>query len=407
MEARIIAAALQSKEAWENVQRYIEEGDFSEKGRRILEEVALYYSRDHEATSADSEIILNRINRTLPSEKQAEQFRVAIGAMAEMEVSASNTSFEFLELKRDNAGTKLARAIQACLPREEVDEALAEFTKLSQATTLNSAPRVALDLEALFSGRLVEARRYKLLPGILNQAIGGGVTRGDSIVIFGRPNAGKSTFAINAANGFVKQGLRVVYIENEDSDVRTTKRIVRRLIERPQSWCEDNAEEATWRAAEAGIDRFYLHKLTPGTTQEVDAICNDLRPDVLIVNQIRGMAHGIAGKSLTAAMEKIAVLNRNIGQKYSMILCQVTQANANKKDNDGNVIDKPILYMEDIDSSLTGVPGAADFVFGIGTSRELKSMNRACISICKSKDDGDGEHFFVSVDPDIGKVISK
>lgn len=407
MEARIIAAALQSKEAWENVQRYIEEGDFSEKGRRILEEISVYYSRDPEATSADSEIILNRINRTLPSEKQAEQFRVAIGAMAEMEISASNTSFEFLELKRDNAGTKLARAIQACLPREEVEESLGEFTRLSQATSLGTSKRVSLDLFSLFSGTLEGAEKYKLLPGILNKAIGGGVTRGDSIVIFGRPNAGKSTFAINAANGFVKQGLEVVFIENEDSDVRTTRRIVRRLIERPQQWCEDNPEETTWRATEAGIDRFHLFKLTPGTIQEVDAICNDLRPDVLIVNQIRGMAHAITGKTLTSAMEKVAVLNRNIGQKYNMILLQVTQANANRKDHDGNVIDKPILYMEDIDSSLTGVPGAADFVFGVGTSRELKSMNRACISICKSKDDGDGEHFFVSVDPDIGKVISK
>ena len=407
MEARIIAAALQSKEAWENVQRHIEEGDFSEKGRRVLEEISRFYSRDPEASMADHTIILSRISRTLPSEKQVEQFQVALEAMVSLDVSPGNVSQEFLELKRDNAGAKLARAIQACLPREEVEEALVKFTELSEATTLSTNSRVSLDIHALFSGTLEGAEKYKLLPGILNKAIGGGVTRGDSIVIFGRPNAGKSTFAINAANGFVKQGLEVVFIENEDSDVRTTKRIVRRLIERPQSWCEENPEETTWRATEAGIDRFHLFKLTPGTIQEVDAICNDLRPDVLIVNQIRGMAHAITGKTLTSAMEKVAVLNRNIGQKYNMILCQVTQANANRKDHDGNVIDKPILYMEDIDSSLTGVPGAADFVFGIGTSRELKSMNRACISICKSKDDGDGEHFFVTVDPDIGKVISK
>ena len=406
MEASIIGACLNSREAYEYVQSYIEDGDFSERGRRILDEIASYYRRDESAGSADPGIILSRISRGLPSEKLGEQFRVALGSMAETELSPANVAYEFLELKRDNAGARLARSIQACKPREETEEALDTYSELMQATALSGAQRVELDIESLFAGQLEAAEKFEMLPGVLNKAIGGGVTRGDSIVVFGRPNAGKSTFCINAANGFVRRGLTVVFAENEDSDVRTTRRFVRRLIEKPQAWCEEFPAETAQLARERGLDRFHYYKLTPGTLGELDAICNRVRPDVLIVNQIRGIALAMPG-SITPNMEKVAAGIRAIGQKYNVILIQVTQANAGKKDKDDNVIDKPVLRMEDIDSSLTGVPGAADFIFGIGYMEGWREAGKSCVTITKSKDEGDGKHFFLRVDKGIDKVYSK
>ena len=130
------------------------------------------------------------------------------------------------------------------------------------------------------------------------------------------------------------------------------------------------------------------------------------KPDVLIVNQIRGIALAMPG-SLTPNLEKVAAGIRAIGQKHNVILMQVTQANAGKKDNDDRVIDKPVLRMEDMDSSLTGVPGAADFIFGVGYMEGWREAGRSCITIVKSKDEGDGKSFNVRVDKATEKVFSK
>lgn len=371
----------------------------------MYQEIARYYDRDPGAKRADADIILSRIIRSLPSDKIAEQFEAAMDAITAIEVSPGNIAYEFLELRRETVGTKLARAIEVGEELNEVFRLHEEYGELLDASEIGTSAEVDLDLYELFAERLVDTAKTPLLPGVINDLIGGGLRPGDTVVVFGRPNAGKSLFTINAASGFVRRGLRVLYVENEDSKERTLSRFVRRLIEKDISWCLKHPEDAKHRAIDAGREQFHLYKLTPGSPQEIEALVRRVQPDVLIVNQLRGIANSMPGK-ITPNMEKAAVAIRNIGQRHDLITLMVTQANANHKDRNGNVVDKPILYMEDIDSSLTGVPGATDFIIGVGTSRELRKNHMAALTIAKSKEQGDGEHAYVGIIPEIDKITS-
>lgn len=406
MESKVLAAVARNRSAYEYVRGFVRQDDFSERGWRIWEEIDSYYLRDSGAKSVDLDLIYSRIARTLPSDKIAAQFETVLDSMESMEVSPENIAYEFLELRRDVVGSKLARSIEAATDREQLFELHEEYGELLDATEIGTNEEVDIDLYELFADRLSEGSKVPLLPGVVNDLIGGGFRPGDTSIVFGRPNAGKSLFTINAASGFVRRGYRVLYIENEDSRERTLSRFVRRLIEQDEEWCLANPEQAKQEALSRGRDLFHLYKLTPGTPSEIEALVRKIQPDILIVNQIRAIAHEMSGK-LTQNLEKAQIAIRNIGQRYDLITMVVTQANANHKDKDGNIIDKPIMYMEDIDSSLTGIPGATDYIFAVGTSRDLRRNHMGVITIAKSKSKGDGEHAYVGVLPEIDKLTSE
>lgn len=400
MENRILASVVQSREAYEYVESFVRESDFSPRGWRIWQEITSFYDRDGRANRADVKIIGKRIARTLPTEKMAQPFYVALDALTAADVSPKNIAQEFLELRRGAVGDRLAQAIITNADSQKLAELHEEYGTLLQAAELRDDHRVDLSKVPDLS-----QNKIRVLPGILNHAIGGGVHRGDTIVLFGRPNAGKSLCLINMAVGFLHQGLRVMHIENEDGVERIRRRIQRRMLQQPDEWFNEHPEEAGTMLADGGIDRYGLFKLTPGTPRHIRSMVKQFQPDVLLVNQIRGIASSMPGK-ITQNMENAQVAIRNIGQEFDLITVSVTQAHAPRKDSDGNVIEKAILWQEDIDQSLTGVPGACDFIFGYGVTRDLRENKTAVISVCKSKDKGDGEHFYVGVDPSIDKLLS-
>ena len=405
MEAQILASIAKDRSAYEYVRAFVQDTDLSERGKRIYDEIVHYYTRDPNAEHVDLDIILSSIARGLPSPKMVEQFEVAIDNIAAMDVSAANITHEFLELRRENVGHRLARSIESG-DRAGLYELHEEYGELLDATEIGTEREVDIDLFELFAERLSDGAKSPLLPGVLNQVLGGGLRPGDTVVVFGRPNAGKSLFTINAVVGFINRGLRVLFIENEDSRERTLSRFVRRLIEQDIEWCKQHPEEAAQLAKAAGRERFHLYKLTPGTPNEIEALVRKVKPDVLIVNQIRAVAHNMSGGKLTPNLEKAQIAIRNIGQRYDLITFVVTQANAPYKDHHGNVVEKPIMYMEDIDSSLTGVPGATDFIIAVGTSRALREHNTVVLNVAKSKEGGDGQHVYAGVIPEIDKLTS-
>src|SRR5690606_32666023 len=69
----------------------------------------------------------------------------------------------------------------------------------------------------------------KVYPESLNNKLDGGAAGGDHIVVFARPEAGKSAWVINAMGGFARQGAPGLYIGNEDRKDRIEGRIISNL----------------------------------------------------------------------------------------------------------------------------------------------------------------------------------
>lgn len=404
-EQKVLAAILHTRESYNRLTKYLDPADFTAAGNLLLSMVKEYYEADQAAAAVDVAVLADKIKRALPSAKQAEAILDILRSL-KPEISSANVAQDYLELKRQGAGDKLAAAIGARRQPADIAALAERFNELRTATELDSEPEeyIEADWRKLIEGELDERTKIKLLPGALNQRIGGGVRRGDCIVLFGRPNSGKSLFCINAASGFISQGLRVLWIENEDRGNKTKMRFGRRLIQLSDSQMRADVEQAATDIQAKGGDRFIYASLTPGTLQEVESLVRATKPDVFIVNQIRNLS--MKAESFTRQLDLAAQKCRSLGKKYGCVSVLVTQAHAPANGNDGYAKDKPVLYMEDVDSSRTGLAASADVMIGYGTSHDLRSNLMACINLAKNKY-GPEEHFYCKVDIAIDKLISQ
>jgi len=224
--------------------------------------------------------------------------------------------------------------------------------------------------------------------------------RGHCVIVFGRVEMGKSLNAINAAAGFVSQGLKVLFVENEDTLADTHRRFQQRLLRRSREWITDNVKKAEQMAKKRGIDRFILTD-SPTSPRALEAAVMAQEPDVLVVNQLRHLGRDGDVSTLDALAKNV----RNIGKKHNCLTYLITAAKEGESAN-GDVREKTHLQIGDVYGSKTGIPGAADLLIGWGSSDSLKEQRTAVMSICKNKlvDNGGHGAFYVSVNPDTGFV---
>lgn len=116
----------------------------------------------------------------------------------------------------------------------------------------------------------VGTREYKRLDtgiGELNRVLGGGLVPGSLVLISGEPGIGKSTIIIQAASNIADRGGKVLYVSGEESDEQIKLR-----ADRVCGNLSDNI--------------FVL----PETNMEnVEAVCENIRPDFLIIDSIQTM----------------------------------------------------------------------------------------------------------------------
>jgi hypothetical protein len=404
LEQKVLSSILHSRGAYERIRKFLDPKDFSASGWAIGGQIEEFYKQDPLAKSVDTEVLCGRISRAMASSKQSDMLSDIVRNLKK-ELSSDNTAQEYLELKRQVAADRFAAAVGARSPQKTIDALAEEYETLRRATALDTEPaeHIEDDWQKLIEGELDERTKIRILPGALNTLVGGGLRRGDSVVLFGRPNSGKSLFCINASAGFIKQGLKVLWIENEDRGNKTKLRFGRRLIGWSDSQMRANPAKAAELLRGSGAERFIYASLTPGTPLEVESLVAEHGPDVFIVNQIRNL--NAKAEGFTRQLDLLAQKMRSIGKKYNALVISVTQAHAPSNDQTGMARDKPILYMEDVDSSRTGIAASADVMIGYGTSRDMRASKMALINVCKNKN-GPEEHIHCSVDIEIDKLIS-
>jgi len=220
--------------------------------------------------------------------------------------------------------------------------------------------------------------------------------RGDNIIVFGPTEIGKSLFVVNLEACFLAQGLRVGHFENEEPSERHNLRLISRLTEKTKSELYDPTQWEAIRATltKKGYPGYTVIDMAPGSVEEIRTICQDLRLDVVVINQMRNLAS--KAESRTNQLEQIATGIRNIGKECSVLPVSVTQAGASS-------FGKSVLNRGDIDSSNVGIPGQADLIIGINATEEQEAQGIRCISTPKNKS-GNKTPFFCHFDTLLSKV---
>lgn len=398
-ERSILSASIQSREAFNKIEGHVQEGDLTEQGKVIFHHIREYYDADPGATTVDGEILSRAVGRTLSNPKHRETFEGLIKALAETPSSPANVVKDFIGVKLEAIGSRIAAKLAAGESADSVTGLMDEYqdwVSTDQLEEEDDKVSIGISAEEL-TNVYTDDSLIQVYPRALNERLDGGILRGHHVLVFARPEMGKTLFLVNSMFGFIRQGLKVLYVGNEDPLQDIKLRMLCRLNQWTKYDVLDQLELATTQAADLGADRVVWARLTPGTPREIEGLVVEHKPDVLLIDQLRNL--NMREDNFVRQLEKAANAVRQIGKRHNCAVISVTQAG-------DSATGKAVLEMGDVDNSNTGIPGACDIMIGIGATSEDEAAGRRVLSLPKNKRSGKHEFFPVAVDPQISKIRS-
>lgn len=398
LDAQILNACIEDRKAYERVKGHIDGKDFTPPVKFWWQVLVEYYSRDRAATMADRAVIGTIGAQRISNPKHRDSIMGIISNTGN--VSVPNVVSAVLGLRRYNAAAEFAAAAMAGddgKAREALDEVTDLWATDSLGAVEGGEQQYAVSVEALFDTIGTE-RRIPILPLALNERIGGGVMEGHNILVFGRTEVGKSTFAINMAAGLVRKGHRVLYVGNEDGINALKGRFLCRLTGR--KWAEveaDKSEAIRLFRERGGEDNLSLVHMQPGSIGQIATAIERFSPKFVFVDQIRNLSSGEA--DLTPRLEANATKFRNLVSNAGVVGVGIAQARDASQSHNA---EPPIwLSTGDIADSRVGLPSQMDLILGIGGNSDMLSRHQRSISLCKNKlasDEKSREGFIVEFD---------
>jgi archaellum biogenesis ATPase FlaH len=384
-DAQLLAAALQCRSAFDKFAPHIEKADLTPPAGFWYDIVREWYARDPQAKSIDKTVLVEMGKKRITNEKHVDGL---LGFMSDLPEAPSpdNVAQVVLELKRYNVGMQLAAAIG----RQDV-RAIAglhkQFGDLLAQTELRKAAQWedAVSWEEL-DDKVGDKKRIPIAPRVVNRRAGGGALPGHHILIYGRPEAGKSTMAINMTHGFLYTGQRALYVGNEDNINVLKKRMRNRLTGLTDAEIAPNPERANKLAREREREHggeLMMRHLHRGDVGSLEQAIEEFEPTVLILDQIRNLESRAGKESKVEKMEQVAIDVRRVLSTYGLVGVSVTQAN-DRTERHGQK--SPIwLGLGDVDSSRTGLPGQVDLALGLGADTEMLERGQRACSFAKNK----------------------
>jgi archaellum biogenesis ATPase FlaH len=404
-EKNIVASIVRNRGSWEKVKDVIDpKQEFSPEGTLIWDLASKYYQLDKEAGYCDVEILKSQIDRSIGSNKLASLLGNILDTLPD--VSAVNVANELLALRRHAVGLRLSTRLGLGGSGSEIQELIDSWTKLVAAENvdadlaLEDQTTVGVPIERLLTTTLSSKNLIQVYPKILNDRLDGGVLRGHHILIFARPEMGKTLVAINMVAGFLAQNLKVLYIANEEPAEDTLLRLGTNLSGMNKYEIRDNPKKAQGLIDKRSGGLFTIAPLAPGNFSQIDSLARKYTPDVVVLDQLRNI--DTRNDNRTQALEANATAARNLGKRRNALVVSVTQAG-------DSASGRRVLSMGDVDGSNTGIPGQCDIMVGVGADDAMVAQNMRMFSFPKNKRGGPLSHepFTAWIDPSLSRILEQ
>jgi archaellum biogenesis ATPase FlaH len=392
-EVKLLGAVLHDRKTFAVLDKFISSSDLSDRGQVVYAEIQRWYETDSEATSCDAEVLAERIISQHP--KHEAVFRAILDRS--VPVSSKNILGSFLEFKAKAVGSQLIQALAAGDSRK-ADALAQEYRDLvgGKVEVLEKDRKVYIKAT---SEKLVESVRpenlMQLHPKELNDALGGGLPRGAHVLIFAPPEVGKSLLSINIASGFLHDGRRVLYLGNEDPAELMLLRFKSRLSGMVRGAILANPDKADGIASQHGFDNLIFVSLSPGSVRDIEQLCDEYQPDVVVCDQLSNIY--APNLSKVEGLEWLAKQMRNICKSRNIVGISITQA-ADSAQN------KLVLDMGDVYFSNVAIQAQVDVMIGIGMDKTAEAAGIRVLSLCKNKLNGNHVPVQVQVIPELSKV---
>ena len=369
-EPKLIATLVQSREAYNKLLPYLNYEEISPISVHIIRQIEEYYNKDTASTSVDVDLLKQILAST--DAKKEKIFCEYLDSLPEP-VSLPNLVEFYASIKKEHLSHLIIQAL-SIKDEQKASTLMEEFLSFQleeiKEEVFNGTP--IGDLSRHFE----EGNLIPIYPSALNTMLKGGVPRQSQVCLFARPDVGKTTAAINMAVSIAEHGFKVIYLGNEDAPSKMMYRILTRFTRTSQEEIQKDPEKYFKIAVDNGYKNLYFIPAHPGTLIEIRKWVEKIRPDVVVVDQIRNL--NVKKDSMTINLEQAAIGLRNLAKEFDYVSIVVTQA--------GDSASKKLyLDMEDVDSSKTGLAGQMDLMIGIGQNEELKSMNKIVMTFPKNK----------------------
>ena len=226
-----------------------------------------------------------------------------------------------------------------------------------------------------------------------------GVGDGNLVIIFARPEAGKTAFWVNlvsGVDGFASQGAKVCALINEEPAVRTQMRLINAHTGMTFDEIRADKVEANKRWAEIRKNIKILDTVD-WSLDDVDEFVQKEKPDILVVDQLDKV--NVKG-SFARTDEKLRAIYtgaREIAKRNNCCVIAVSQASA-----DGH--GKFELTFDMMEGSKTGKAAEADVIIGVGHRDKLDTDERVrSLAISKNKITGWHGQLHCTIVPELSR----
>lgn len=404
MEQPLLAASLRSRQDYELIRQYIDVrlSTYSKPFQIVMAKVGDYYKRDAEAPSVDTSILLAQVAESIRNDKHVARFTELVNEALATTGSDVNVRACILMAKQQEVGDKLSQQLAMDSTNPKVDVLVEELRHLRSLTSLEELDQgleafESVDLAAMMNKEYDPENQIKVYPISVNDRLDGGAHRGHHIVVFARPETGKSAFTINASCGFGRHGRRTLYFINEDRPEDIIIRHVSNLSGMVKHEVRDNPARAQELAMQNGWGNIIVVSAAPGTPGQIRDYIERYDPDCIIIDQLRNLS--MKAENRTNQLEQAATAVRNIAKEANVLALSVTQAGDSAEN-------KLILEQGDVDYSNTGIPAQADTMIGIGVDAEKEAEGLRIINLPKNKIGGVHENFPVRINPSLSRITS-
>lgn len=392
-EQLILAAMLKDRQAYETFTRVGRIEDFSPLGLLVTRAVGEYYECDAGARDCSREFIEARLLRDIKNPKHEGPLRDYIAGLPG-NASGANVERELRELHKQKVGGKLSLALANGAPQDEVDKLIADYGRADIRQLGQSSLVDPLDTSDMTEEK-GNVEYIKLWPKALNDRLDGGALRGHHVLVFARPETGKTLVAINLCCGFLHQKLSVLYVGNEEPVADIRDRVRGRLLKVPRSEIRADTGQLAARLGKVSLGKLRVSADAVSFAAVRKNLDGSDRFDVVILDQLRNMR--VKSESRTNELEAAGIEARAIAKDFNVLVVSITQAG-------DSASGKAFLEMSDVDSSKTGIPASADLMIGLGADETMKVNGLLGISLPKNKLSGLHDKFTVTANYATGEI---
>lgn len=314
------------------------------------------------------------------SKSQADLFRTVCDNVAAHAASVGSGDEVVMRLKTMDFGERAIPLLEDMATTGNPD-ALTDLKAMLDSTVASVSSTAT---ESFVTGNIEDILKSHVSGGGLDwrfdemNVMAGPIRYGDLVIVFGRPEIGKTSFVISEIMHWCTQMAaddKVIIFNNEEGGSKLVLRAYTAALNVDGNGLAVLPNPRDKFVAACGGDKLLVYDNSALSIRDVERVCESVKPKVIVFN-VLDKVMGFDKLSEVERLRKVAVWARDLGKKYNAVVVCVGQADATAEA-------EKYLYMNQYYGSKTGVPGEADLMVGIGCDPNEPDLR--FFHLCKNK----------------------